>query len=351
MVCSSQTMAIIYNLLSRWAFCLVASTSDSGYASSVADEAPFASTSNWVPCTPFSPYPTTSPTCTGYFDSCLGSTSEVSTPSTASDSSDSPEWSTQGALQRRHSAQEPPTPGLQTGVPVEAPLERHLSRSTLTRRHSLSNLADATTPPNYLRRQRTICPREEEGQEGLPDYSCEIHLEGTYSRKMEQSAPNLMANDRSWSHTYMVVHGTTLKLYKYHPSTHPIDDPSPATQPSQSRHHAKPRRHSNVLLASYSLQNAQCGLAADYVKKPFVVRVRVQGQQMLFKCKDLPACVDLIETLQLGINVALDLDDRVLPTFITLPRRRRRAAPTTTAPATNAEAPTPATAENATTVG
>jgi hypothetical protein len=74
----------------------------------------------------------------------------------------------------------------------------------------------------------------------------------------------------------------------------------------------------------YSLQNAESGLAADYVKKKYIVRVRAEGEQFLLQAKDDRGVIDLIEALQAATNVSLDLDMRPLPKFITLPRRRRR---------------------------
>lgn len=51
--------------------------------------------------------------------------------------------------------------------------------------------------------------------------------------------------------------------------------------------------------------------------------------QFLLQAKDDRGVIDLIEALQAATNVALELDSRVLPKFITLPRRRRRRRATT----------------------
>ncbi|KWU43094.1 hypothetical protein RHOSPDRAFT_11240, partial [Rhodotorula sp. JG-1b] len=74
------------------------------------------------------------------------------------------------------------------------------------------------------------------------------------------------------------------------------------------------------LVRHYSLQNAESGLAADYIKRKHVVRVRAEGEQFLLQAKDDRGVIDLIEALQAATNVALDLDARPLPKFITLPR-------------------------------
>lgn len=58
--------------------------------------------------------------------------------------------------------------------------------------------------------------------------------------------------------------------------------------------------------------------------------------------------IDLIEVLQAATNVALDLDARPLPKFITLPRRRRRRRrPDAAAGAAGASGATAGTAANA----
>jgi hypothetical protein len=183
---------------------------------------------------------------------------------------------------------------------------------------------------------------------------------------MEFTAPSVQARDRSWKRVYVVLHGTSIKFYKYDLRTHPIageQDFSQATiemagkdGPPPLHFHAgeygieevatgskfplsvadaKAKAKSkivqattasdiNVLLRHYSLQNAESGLAADYIKRKHVVRVRAEGEQFLLQTNGDRGTIDLIEVLQAATNVALDIDARPLPKFITLPRRRRR---------------------------
>lgn len=244
----------------------------------------------------------------------------------------------------------------------------------LHRPRSMYELRDA--PPDYtsIARQpgfgprQNVQPREEEGKEGLPQYTCSIHIEGFMPRKMEFTAPGTQAKDRAWKRQYVVLHGTSIKVYKYDLRTHPIpgeedwstvpvdiygnDGPPPLhfhqgeygvdnSQGSRfplSIEDAKAKAKSriiqqatasstNQLLRHYSLQNAESGLAADYIKRKHVVRVRAEGEQFLLQAKDDRGVIDLIEALQAATNVALDLDARPLPKFITLPRRRRRRRP------------------------
>ncbi|KAI0760409.1 hypothetical protein C8Q74DRAFT_1208137 [Fomes fomentarius] len=78
------------------------------------------------------------------------------------------------------------------------------------------------------------------------------------------------------------------------------------------------------LIRQYSLQHAESGLASDYQKRKNVIRVRVEGEQFLLQAKDVAAVIDWIEGIQMGTNIALDLDERSMPRGPIFPRRRRR---------------------------
>ena len=75
---------------------------------------------------------------------------------------------------------------------------------------------------------------------------------------------------------------------------------------------------------TYSMEGAQCGFAADYTKRPHVIRVKVASDQFLIQTRNNYHLVDWIEAIQGSINVSTDLDRRTMPKFVTLPRRRRR---------------------------
>lgn len=51
----------------------------------------------------------------------------------------------------------------------------------------------------------------------------------------------------------------------------------------------------NSLVKQYTLQKSESGLAADYVKKKNVVRVRAEGEQFLLQTEDAREVVDWIE--------------------------------------------------------
>ncbi|KDQ13360.1 hypothetical protein BOTBODRAFT_77070, partial [Botryobasidium botryosum FD-172 SS1] len=78
------------------------------------------------------------------------------------------------------------------------------------------------------------------------------------------------------------------------------------------------------LVRHYTLQRAESGLGTDYVKRPYVVRVRLEGEQFLMQARTLASAVHWVEALQAGTNVALDLDERLMPRPPIMPRRRRR---------------------------
>lgn len=49
------------------------------------------------------------------------------------------------------------------------------------------------------------------------------------------------------------------------------------------------------LIRQYTLQQAESGLASDYIKRKNVIRVRMEGEQFLLQAKDVPAVIDWIE--------------------------------------------------------
>ncbi|KII87897.1 hypothetical protein PLICRDRAFT_111868 [Plicaturopsis crispa FD-325 SS-3] len=80
------------------------------------------------------------------------------------------------------------------------------------------------------------------------------------------------------------------------------------------------------LIHAYTLQNAESGLGNDYLKRKNVIRVRMEGQQFLLQAPDVASVVEWIEGLHAATNIALDLDERVMPKGPMFPRRRRRRA-------------------------
>lgn len=266
-----------------------------------------------------------------------------------------------------------------SALALNSPSNSGVSQGHVTQRHqSMFELRPSTCPPPYQNSSSSpgggvgcvVSPREEEGRECLPAYHCAIHLEGWMPRKMEFQSPGIQAKDRAWKRQYVILHGTMIRIYRSNPHVNPL---SGSVDPYSSHfvHHQSSSRlastcgispkpnarggsalhfhhgqydsapvtsfkeaamvkathlpiHHNSLQRVYTLQNAESGLAADYVKRKYVVRVRAEGEQFLLRAKDDRGVIDLIEALQAATNVSLDLDVRPLPKFITLPRRRRR---------------------------
>lgn len=225
-------------------------------------------------------------------------------------------------------------------------------------------------------------PRE--GEEELPPYQCTVHMEGYLPCKMEnRTADTGMA--RGWDSMYFVVHGTALYMYKtnvslfYRPNMTPthawnlnnsegvlvhkqpcnaedvlddnhvaVDELSMSLEERvkqgielgrsfasyQAPSHAPrvPNQEERTRFVdmlekhhfhTYSMDGAQCGYAADYTKRPCVIRIKVANNQFLIQTRNNHHLVDWIEALQGSTNVSTDLDCRPMPKFVTLPRRRR----------------------------
>lgn len=108
-------------------------------------------------------------------------------------------------------------------------------------------------PPSRFK----IIPREEEGREELPAYSCTLHKEAVFERKMELSNPFERADKRRWKKVYLVLHGTKLDVHK--PKRTMFFE-------KKSKTSGETEYTAGVLLESYTLQLAEVGTAADYLK-------------------------------------------------------------------------------------
>ncbi|OCH84513.1 hypothetical protein OBBRIDRAFT_799014 [Obba rivulosa] len=121
---------------------------------------------------------------------------------------------------RRQGAQQAVAEVEQRASRLEAP-EDVLASPTLRRQRSLPTYQASSDPPPYPsfhpRLGPVIQPREEEGHEELPPYSNMIYLSTIMPRKMEFTAPGVMAKDRKWRRALCVLEGTTFKVYKCPP--------------------------------------------------------------------------------------------------------------------------------------
>ena len=232
-------------------------------------------------------------------------------------------------------------------------------------------------PPEFVPVRSAIAPRDEEGRERLPGYSCAVHIEGEMPRKMEFVAPGVQAPNRTWRTQYIVIHGTSIRVYKMDPHLYPVhhDEPGSPRRASMggsslrksissgrlgrlasasasrsslgldarsrsasqsnlsdipqaddspeelesdldgaalSAHvHARDeaaaaaaakrrrlRSNGNALVHHYTLQGAESGLAADYLKRKHVVRVRAEGEQFLLQTTGDAQVVAWIEAVR-----------------------------------------------------
>lgn len=160
---------------------------------------------------------------------------------------------------------------------------------------------DYLPPPRH-----PIHPKPEEGRETLPDYSCSVFRSAIVNRKLECVYPGLPAKKREWVKIYSIVFGTVLRLYLIQPDG-TLPNPFPLDNPYRE----------------YTLQYAEAGIASDYVKKKYVLRVRAEGEQFLMQCSNEEERDAWVEALQAGSSIALALEDRNMPKYVTLPRRRR----------------------------
>lgn len=177
-----------------------------------------------------------------------------------------------------------------------------LSALALEEQHRLqAGFVGGATPPKYSHLVPTsprfpVFPRDEEGAETLPRYRPSVEMSGTLSRKLELVSPFDSAPRRAWHNVFVVLDNTQLKLY------------NPRTC---------------ELVRVYTLQYAEVGLATDYAKRPFTLRIRAECEQFLLSCIDDDDCVRWANGIQMGISLALPLDERTLPKYRSIPRRRR----------------------------
>jgi len=183
---------------------------------------------------------------------------------------------------------------------------------------------DASGQPSHFHSVKfKIHPREDEGREQLPAYSCSISLQSVFMKKMELESAVHKAHDRNWYKVFVTLQGTALKLYKTKSTRMHIKEGPKATAdlPSCLKR--------GDLLRSYNLQHADVGIAADYAKRRHVIRVRAEADQFLLSCIEIQTFLLWLESLCAAIDVAPPLDDRKIPEEQSLRRVSRRRRRTT----------------------
>jgi len=179
---------------------------------------------------------------------------------------------------------------------------------------------DALTSSPRLQRKFNIQPRDDEGREALPPYSCAISLENVFMKKNELEGAVHRSQDRNWHRVFVKLQGTALSFHNYKGNRVmerlAIRDGMPnADMPDKTK--------KGEFLQSYNLQHADVGIAADYIKKRYVIRVRAETDQFLLSCTTLETFVQWLQSLFAAIDLAPPLDDREIPRDISIPRVRR----------------------------
>ncbi|KAI9472453.1 MAG: hypothetical protein EXX96DRAFT_542547 [Benjaminiella poitrasii] len=171
-------------------------------------------------------------------------------------------------------------------------------------------------------RSMVILPREEEGKEELPAYSCTVYKMGYVTIKKEFDAPLTKTRRRSWRKYYVELWGTVLRIYRASPediNTWRVSSVFRSLLPPLDYYYTK---YYYTPIATCSLAGAEASRALDYVRKPNVLRLTInQGPQLLIRLPCHVEMISWIEHLQAAINISLDLESRPMPKFVTMPTR------------------------------
>ncbi|KAG6016371.1 hypothetical protein E4U41_004449 [Claviceps citrina] len=155
--------------------------------------------------------------------------------------------------------------------------------------------------------------------ESLPNYQTSVHLEGVFSKKHEIENTTKRAEDRQWHTVFVSLNGTALNVYSVKKDWGwGRSRDGPAVCPDNPPWVRKSR-----LEKSYSLLHADAGIAADYSKRRYVIRIRAETDQFLLSCIELTTLVKWLECLFSAIDVAAPIDDRDFPRDMSIPRIQR----------------------------
>lgn len=238
-------------------------------------------------------------------------------------------------------------------------------------------------PPSYDTMPPGGCPRfhvynSAEAHEKLPSYKPAVYKLGICARKLEWYSPHEASPTRSWKNFIIELNSTQLNFYlipshlepalldsRYSPEdtqamrqySIPEDLKSAFTTESDMAFHdlcdlhailptsdcgpcsrslstaLLSRLNSSVskrLVRSYSLQHAKLGLASDYTKRSNVLRLRLENEQLLILFGTPKEMIQWNLGISLGRDLSLDLIDREMPRYRTVPRRRRNNIDQTT---------------------
>lgn len=209
-------------------------------------------------------------------------------------------------------------------------------------------------PPNYNTLAPGGCPKypiieAPYGNEKLPDYTPLTYKICIASRKVEWLSPYEPSPQRSWKLIILELNSTQFNVYSI---------PQHLEQAFQHFRYNQELSQRDVdqmkdlhslfttikefqllkfcqrlgcindlnknMARSYSLQHAKIGLASDYKKKPYVLRLRIESEQILLSFNSINDLIEMNLGLTIGRDLALDLNERECPRYRTVPRRRSR---------------------------
>lgn len=235
-----------------------------------------------------------------------------------------------------------------------------------------------TLPPSYEELPPGGCPKfpvteRISGNEELPAYSPAVFKFGICLRKQEFISPYDLSSNRSWQTVAIELNSTQINVYSvsgqleknlWRQNSVSLEELNVKTNDLNSVHcysslvtntrdvelfkicersgmfdhglfdlerindfsQSPPNKSGkHKLIRSYSLQHAKFGLANDYTKKPNVLRLRLENEQVLFHFSSTKELIDWHLAISIGKDVSLDISDREIPKYRTVPRRRRHA--------------------------
>ncbi|KAL9086622.1 MAG: hypothetical protein Q9165_007065 [Trypethelium subeluteriae] len=195
--------------------------------------------------------------------------------------------------------------------------------------------------PNHApkpQKKRGRLSRKEDRGDQPPEYSCPHLMEGELDLKTELLTPFKLAKEHSWAPVYVVLRGPLLSIHRRAP--HII-----TSEPQAGK-----------MLKSYTLQNAEVGLADDclrveleplnararmmlprnrweaYMKdksmfqkvKFYILRLRLEEEQILLSTHSKSRALAWLEALCSAMDIAPDIDERTDPRSFTETRNRAR---------------------------
>ncbi|OAA73956.1 PH domain containing protein [Cordyceps fumosorosea ARSEF 2679] len=223
-----------------------------------------------------------------------------------------------------------PPPGRR--LSIDEDLFYHRIMSAPPRRSSLpppyvpseSSLYNAVDSVQRKAKGKSRCTSDGESEE-LPAYSNSLYMEGIFTKKHEIENTTKRAEDRRWHNAFVVLDGTALHVH------HVKKDwgwgkarDGPSICPDNP-----PWVRKGKLEKTYSLLHADAGIAADYKKRRYVIRIRAETDQFLLSCIELGTFVRWLEALFAAIDIAAPIDERDFPRDMSIPRVQQTLAPHT----------------------